>query len=131
MKIRLFGREPTLVIGVIASVLSVLVTFNLNGLSAEQAALIVVALNAVLGAVNALAVRPIPPAAVTYLIASVAALATAYGFTVGESTVGAVNSAVIAILMFLTRGQVTPAADPRTIDGQVVAGAVPSTDVRR
>lgn len=120
MKIRLWGREPTLVIGAIASVLSVLVTFNLDNLSAKQAALIIVVLNAVLGAVNALAVRPISPAAVTYLIASVAALATAYGFTVDEATVGAVNSAVIAVLMFLTRGQVTPVADPRVVEGTVV-----------
>lgn len=125
MKIRVFGREPTLVIGVIASVLSVLVTFNLDWLTAKQAALIVVVLNATLGTVNAVAVRPVAPAAITYLIGAIAALATAYGFAVNESTVGAVNSAVIAVLMFLTRGQVTPAADPRTIDGTVTGGASP------
>lgn len=131
MKLKIFGREPTLVIGVIASVLSVLVTLNIDGLDAKQAALIVVVLNAVLGVINALAVRPIAPAAFTYLIGSIAALTAAYGFTVPEATVGAVNGAVIAVLMYLTRGQVTPAADPRVIDGQVVTGAVPSTDLRR
>ncbi|GAA4718380.1 hypothetical protein [Phytohabitans rumicis] len=122
MKFKIFGREPTLVIGVIAAVLSILVCFNLDFLSAKQAALIVVALNALLGALNALAVRPIPPAAVTYFVGAVAALLAAYGLDVTQEQVGAVNGAFIAILMFLTRGQVTPVADPRPVDGVIPAG---------
>jgi hypothetical protein len=105
---KIFGREPTLAIGVIASTLSVAVGFGFDFLTAEQAALIVVVLNALLGAVNAIAVRPIPPAAITYLVGAGFALAAAYGFDVAQSTVGAVNAAVISILMFATRGQVAP-----------------------
>jgi hypothetical protein len=122
MKFKIFGREPTLVIGVIASILSILVCFNLDFLSAKQAALIVVALNAILGFINALAVRPIPPAAVTYLVGAIATLLAAYGLEVSQEQVGAINGAFIAILMFLTRGQVTPVADPRPVDGVVPAG---------
>lgn len=121
MKLSIFGREPTLAIGTLSSGLSVLVGFNFDWLTARQAALIVVVLNAILGAVNAVAVRPISPAAFTYLVASLAALCGAYGLHFSQSNVGAVNGLVISVLMFLTRGQVTPAHDPRTIDGVVVA----------
>lgn len=120
MKISVFGREPTLLIGAIASALSIAVGFNFDWLNARQAALIVLVLNAALGVINALAVRPIAPAAFTYLVAAVAALCAAYGLDVGQEMVGAVNGLVLSVLMFLTRGQVTPAADPRTIDGTVV-----------
>lgn len=120
MKLAIWGREPTLLIGTIASLLSVGVGFNLDWLTARQAALVVVLLNAILGVVNAVAVRPISPAAFTYLVASFAALCGAYGLHFSQSSVGAVNGLVVSVLMFLTRGQVTPAADPRTIDGVVV-----------
>lgn len=117
---KIFGREPTLLIGTIASLLSVGVGFNFDWLTARQAAVIVVALNAVLGVINAIAVRPISPAAFTYLVGAVATLCAAYGLHFSQSSVGAVNGLVISVLMFLTRGQVTPTADPRTIDGAVV-----------
>lgn len=120
MQLKIAGREPTLVIATAAAALSVLVGFNFDWLTAQQAALIVALLNAVLGVVNALAVRPIAPAAFAYLVGAVAALCAAYGLEVSQEMVGSVNSLVLAVLMFLTRGQVTPAADPRTIDGTVV-----------
>ncbi len=110
---RIAGREPTLVIGVIASALSLLVGFGFDWLTAEQAALVVVVLNAVLGVVNAISVRPIAPAAFTYLVGAVATLAAAYGLNVGQEVVGAINGLVLSILMFLTRGQVTPTSRPR------------------
>lgn len=120
MKLKIAGREPTLVIGAVGSALSILVGFQLDWLDARQAALIVLVLNAILGALNAAAVRPIAPAAFTYLVGAVAALCAAYGLDVGQEMVGSINGLVLSVLLFLTRGQVTPAADPRTIDGTVV-----------
>lgn len=117
---QIFGREPSLVIATIASALGLVVSFGADWLTATQAALIIAVLNAVLGVVNAVAVRPIAPAAFTYLIGAAAALAAAYGLDVGQETVGAVNGLVLSTLMFLTRGQVTPTASPRPIDGQTV-----------
>jgi len=52
-------REPTLWLQTISALLAVLVTFGFTGLSATQAALIVAALSAVIGAVNAVVVRPV------------------------------------------------------------------------
>ena len=105
-------REPTLIIGVIAAALGLIVTFGFDWLTAEQAALIVAAINAALGVFNAIKVRPVAPAAFTYAVGAIAALAAGYGFNVGQETVGAVNGLVLAALMLLTRAQVTPAKDP-------------------
>jgi hypothetical protein len=114
---KIFGREPTLLVASLASALSVLVGFHFDWLTAEQAALIVAFTNAILGVVNALAVRPIAPAAFTYLVGAVAALAAAYGLGVSQEMVGSINALVLSVLMFLTRGQVTPIADPKPIAG--------------
>ncbi|WP_045740849.1 hypothetical protein [Actinoplanes rectilineatus] len=102
-------REPTLILGVLSAALGLIVTFGFDWLSAEQAALIVAAFNAGLGVINAIHVRPIAPAAFTYAVTAAAALFAGYGLHVSQETVGAVNGLVLAVLMLLTRAQVTPA----------------------
>lgn len=109
---KIFGREPSLVIATVASLLSLVAGFGLDWLTPGQAAAVVVALNAVLGVVTALAVRPVSPAAFTYAIGAGAALVAAYGVHVSQSTVGLVNAAALAVLALLLRGNVTPASDP-------------------
>jgi membrane associated rhomboid family serine protease len=99
--------------------LALLVSFQFDQLSAEQAATIVAVLSAVIGVVNAIAVRPVAPAAFTGLAGAVFALLAAYGFNVGQETVGAVQAFVVTVLALVTRLQVTPVADPRPAD-QVV-----------
>jgi len=113
---RILGREPSLIIATIGSALSVLVGFHFDWLTGEQAALIVAALNAVLGVVNALAVRPIAPAAFTYLVAAAGALLAGYGLHLSQEMVGAIDGLVLSVLMLLTRGQVTPTVSPRPIE---------------
>ncbi len=113
-------REPALIIGVIGAALSLVVSLGFDWMTAEQAALIIAVLNGALGVANAIAVRPIAPPAFTDTVGAVASLAAAYGFNVAQDTVGAVNGLVLAVLVLLTRGQVTPAKDPRTIDGTTV-----------
>jgi hypothetical protein len=105
---KFFGREPTLVIQTISAGMAILVAFGMPGLSAGQAALIVAVLNGALGAANALMVRPLAPAAFTGLVAACAALLGAYGFGVPQEAVGAISAGVIAVLVLLTRGQVSP-----------------------
>jgi hypothetical protein len=109
---KIFGREPSLVIATVASLLSLVAGFGLDWLTPGQAAAVVVVLNAVLGAWNAWAVRPVSPAAFTYLAGAVAALVAAYGVHVSQSMVGSVNALVLAALALVLRGNVTPAADP-------------------
>jgi len=108
---KLFGREPSLWISVIGSALSLVAGFGLDWLTADQAALVIVVLNAILGVVNALHVRPVSPAAFVYLVGAVATLVAAYGVNVSQSMVGAVNATVLAVLALLLRGNVSP-VDP-------------------
>jgi hypothetical protein len=106
---KIFGREPALVIASISAALSLLVTFNF-GLSSEQAGAIVAVISAVFAVATAAITRPIAPSAFTGLVAAVVALLAAYGLEFSTETVGALNAVVLAVLGLLTRGQVSPAS---------------------
>lgn len=104
---KLFGREPALYIGVVSAALSLVVSLGV-GLSAEAAGAWVAVITAVFGVVTAVATRPIAPAAFTTLVTVTADLLAAYHYDVSANTIAAVNTAVLAVLTLLTRGQVTP-----------------------
>lgn len=117
---RIFGREPTIVLQTVSALLTILVSFQFDALTADQATLIVALLSAVIGAVNAALVRPVAPAAITAVFTTGAALLAGYGLELPQEMVGAVTAAVPVLLTLLTRAQVTPAADPRPAE-QVVS----------
>lgn len=104
----IFGREPALWINTLAACLGLVVTFNI-GLSSVQAGWLVAGATAILGAIAAMLTRPIAVQAFTTLVATVASGVSAFGFEVAPTTTAAVNGVVLAVLMFITRGQVTPA----------------------
>jgi hypothetical protein len=105
---KIFGREPTLYIAAISSIIVILGTFGFHYLTGQQAGLIVAAINAVALAVNAYLVRPVAPAAFTYAIGAIVALTASYGLNVSPETLATINLAVVPILALLTRGQVSP-----------------------
>jgi hypothetical protein len=105
---KVFGREPTVWLAAISGLLSIVVTFGWDGLSAEQASLIVLGINAVFGAWAAWETRPIVPQVFTYAVTSLFAVGAAYGLDVSQETVGAINVALVAVLALLTRSQVSP-----------------------
>jgi hypothetical protein len=109
--------EWALVAAAIAAILNWIVGFNFNGLSAEQASLVMTAINAVAALVVAMRTRPVPPGVFVYLISSLAALAAAYGLEWSQEAVGTFTAAVIAVLGMLHRVQVSPveAVDPRVL----------------
>jgi hypothetical protein len=111
--VKIFGREPTLILQAASALLAVLVTFGFSGLSAEQAGLIVAAISAGIGVANAVLVRPITPAAFTAFVGALAALVTSYGLDLSQELVGTVQVAVVALLALVVRVQVSPVADPR------------------
>ena len=108
---KIFGREPALLIATVSAGLSLLVTFQF-GLSAEQSGAIFAVKIAVFAAATAAVTRPIAPSAFTGLVAAVAALLAAYGLELSAEKVGAINAVVLASLALLTRVQVSPAAAP-------------------
>lgn len=116
---RIFGREPVVVLNALAAVLGLVVSLGITSLTATQAAAIVGVATAVLGAIAAAMTRPVAPQAFTAVVAAGAVLVSAYGYEASQETVGAINVAVLAGLTLLTRGQVTPtpASAPRTVTG--------------
>ena len=119
---KIFGHEPTLFIAAITSLLSVAGTFGWHLLSADQAAVWVLAINAIAGIVNALLVRPVSPVAFTYAIPIFVSLGAAYGFEIPEDTIFMINAAVVPVLALMTRGQVTP-KDTALSSSTIAAGA--------
>ncbi|WP_435610412.1 hypothetical protein [Streptomyces sp. C10-9-1] len=106
---KIFGREPVVVLNTLAAILGLVVSLRLTSLTAEQAGAIVGATTAILGAIAAAMTRPIAPQAFTAAVASGAVLIGTFGYDIGQETVGATNTAVLAVLTLLTRVQVTPA----------------------
>ncbi len=103
-------RKPewALVTAAIAAVLNWLVGFEWDGLSAGQAAAIMVAINAVAALVVAWRTRPVPPGVFVYAIASLATVGTAYGAHWSQEAVGQFTAALIAVLGLMHRVQVSP-----------------------
>lgn len=105
---RIFGREPALFLNSLSAVLGLVVTFNV-GLTENQAGWIVAGVSAILGAIAAAFTRPIAVQAFTTLVATVASAVAAFGYDVAPTTTAAINGLVLAVIMFITRGQVSPA----------------------
>jgi len=114
-----FNRNPTVWLQSFSAVLAVLVSFQLDWLTAEQSAVVTAAAGALITAINAALVRPIAPAAFVGLVGAVAALLAAYGFHVSQETVGSIQALVVALLTLQARQAVTPIRDPRPLE-QVV-----------
>ncbi|HEY9366991.1 hypothetical protein [Streptomyces sp.] len=105
---KLFGREPVVVLNTLSAVLGLVVTLGVTSLTAEQAGATVAVVSAILGGIAAAMTRPIAPQAFTAIVAAGATAVAAFGFEVSQETVGAVNTVVLAVLTLLTRVQVTP-----------------------
>ncbi len=105
---KILGREPTLWIAFMASIILLLGTLGLRWLDGDQAALVVVAVNGIAAAINAYTVRPISPAVFTYAVGAVVAVFASYNLSVSPETLGMLNGLVIMGLGLLTRGQVVP-----------------------
>lgn len=116
----IFGREPALWLNSLSAVLGLVVTFNV-GLTEVQAGWLVAGVSAVLGAIAAALTRPIAVQAFTALVATVASAVSAFGFDVAPTTTAAINGTVLAVLMFVTRGQVSPLVPGRVTPPDPVA----------
>lgn len=118
MMIKIFGREPALVIGLIGAVLTWLAGFNLDWLSAGQAVAITSALT---GIIIAVTTYPVAPGLYVAAVGALVAMFTEYGMHWSEAAVTGLGGIILAVFaLFGVRPQVTPTADPRphsTVDG--------------
>lgn len=104
-------REPTLWLALASAVLGLLVTFNFDWLTAQQSALIITAINAVMAVIAVWRTRPIAPQVWTYALTSLVAVLAAYGLNVSQEQVGQLNLIMLAILGLMTRQAVSPVED--------------------
>lgn len=101
-------REPALLSGALAAVLSLLVALHFHGLTSDQAALIVAAITAAGGAIVALSTRPIAPGVFTAAVPAVAALFAGFGYHADPSVIAGISAVLAAVIALITRHQVTP-----------------------
>lgn len=116
---KLFGREPVVVLNTLSAVLGLIVSLAITPLTAETAGAIVGVATAILGAIAAAMTRPIAPQAFTAVAAAGAVLVATFGYEVSQEVLGGINAVILTGLTLLTRVQVTPtpASAPRTVTG--------------
>jgi hypothetical protein len=124
---KLFGREPALWIAAVQAALMLAFTLGVPGIDGGLAAAVSLVLTAAAGAWTALATRPVAPAVFTGLIIAAVQLLSRFGLDLNEVQVSTLTGFVALVVTLVIRGQITPDADPRTIDGQVVSVATVRT----
>lgn len=108
---KLFGREPALIVGFVGAVLTSLAALELPWLSAGQAAAITAAVSAVL---IATLTRPFAPALFVGAFTVVAALFAQYGLELSDEIIAGISGAILAgFSLFGIRPQVTPVEQVR------------------
>ena len=112
-QIKIFGREPALIMAAVGAVLAWIATLEFEWLNAGQSTAIITFLSAV---VIALTTRPWAPALYVGVVSAGAALAAAYGLHWSEAAVTGLGTIVLTgFALFGIRPQATPAADPAPI----------------
>lgn len=117
--VKIFGREPALWIAFLSAVVMWAVSLGLDWLNAGQATALVAVIAAILMAITT---RPVGPGVFVSALSAVAALFGEYQLHWSDAAVTGLGAIIMAgFALYGIRSQVTPAADPRTIDGVVVA----------
>lgn len=111
MGFKFLGREPALWLAGVQALAAVLVGFQWDALSAEQASLWIAVINAAFGVAAGIAIRPVAPVIFTTAVSALAALIGAYGLDFTQEQVGSVNGLVLALFFLVTRAQASPAAE--------------------
>jgi hypothetical protein len=83
-------------------------TLGFNLLDGDQAAAIVLFVNAAAAAVNAFTVRPLPVPVFTYALSTLISAFALYGLNITGDQVAGLNSVLVAVLGLLTYGNVSP-----------------------
>lgn len=98
---KIFGREPALILSLLGPLFTVLAALNLPGLNAGQSA----ALAALVAAgLMAWTTRPMTPAIITGVLTAAVALFTEYQIHLSDALVGGITALALALFNFLVRG---------------------------
>lgn len=105
---KIFGREPAVYIAVIEAALALLVTFQLDGLSAEQSTNILALAVAAGGALAVWTTQDKLLAALSGVGRAVLVLGTSYGLNLSQEQVGLATVAISAVAGVWLRTQTSP-----------------------
>lgn len=106
---KIFGKEPALIISLIGALVTWAVSLGFDWLNAGQATAIVTGLTAI---IIAFTTRPIAPALFTGAVAASAAIFAEYNFAVSDAFVTGLGAIILAGFgLFGVRNQVTPVTD--------------------
>ena len=105
---KIFGREPSMAIAAINSLIMVVGTLGFGWFSGENSAALIILVNAASALALAWTTRPLSLSLFTGLFTSGLALMTTYGIELPPEIVASINAAMYPILAFLLRGQISP-----------------------
>lgn len=122
--ITIFGRQPVVYLTGLQAILAVVVSIPAIGVDAAMAAWIITLASALLGAVEAWAVRPFNVAAMTVAVRTSAAALVMFGLPIPPDTAGAIVGVGTFVMGLLMWNTVTPKVDPAPgfLTGAVVTG---------
>ncbi|NUP03553.1 MAG: hypothetical protein HOW59_37085 [Nonomuraea sp.] len=109
--VRIFGREPAALLGIIEALLAALVAFGL-GVTNESSGLIAAVISLAIGAYSAWATKDTLLGVLTGLAKAIVALVVYYGVTLTAEQIGAIVTLVPVFVGFWQRTQTTPVAAP-------------------
>lgn len=108
-QVKIFGREPALIVGFVAAVVAVVVGLNVSWLSAGAGVAVVAAIGAI---ITAATTRPVAPALFVGAFVAVAAVLAEYNYHLSDGLISGAGGLILAAFaLFGVRPQVTPAAD--------------------
>jgi hypothetical protein len=108
-QVKIFGREPTLIVGFVAAVVAVVVGLNVSWLSAGAGVAVVAAIGAI---ITAATTRPVAPSLFVGAFVAVAAVLAEYNYHLSDGLISGAGGLILAAFaLFGVRPQVTPAAD--------------------
>lgn len=112
---KIFGREPAVILHALQAVLAFLVTLpalNALGFTPEVSSWVMTVAAGVVAVLVAMATRPFVVSALTGGVQTILTGLVAFGLPLSEQSTGALVAALNVVLMLLMPLGLTPAADP-------------------
>jgi len=105
---KIFGREPAQAIAAINALIMVVGTLGLGLFTGDNAAALIIGVNAVSALLLAWTTRPLNLALFQGVFTSLIALGATYNLGLPGEVVASINAAMYPVLTYLLRGQVSP-----------------------
>lgn len=113
---RIFGREPAALVGVLEGVLALLLSFGLFDLTQDRVGAIVAAVAALFGLLTAYLTKDTLLGVAVGLAKALLVLGATYGLHVSTEQNGAILAVITVLIGFWQRGQTSPAVVPSFSD---------------